>query len=396
MPLAMFYTLLVWLKEVNVDIAVVTTFTIGLNAYSLKVLWAPIVDQIQIPVLNKTGHRKSWMIICTGTVAVIFYLMAQIDPKLNQSMTTLYILTIALGIASATFDIAFDAYRIEKLENELQTLGAANAVFGYRVGCLISGAGALYFADLYGWSYTFIAMSVIYACGICYILTTNESEIVREKFNTLSLHSWNVMAIDPFKDFLTRDKAIIILFAVIFYKLSGAMFGTVASPFYIELGFTKSQIAGVVKIFGFGATILGVYIGGYLMYRLGNFKGLIVAGIAQALAHLSFIWLNHMGNDTGALMIAISIENLASGVGSAALVGYLSNLCNKQYSATQYALLSSASGLFSHTAGVCGGSLVKALGWDMYFFMTIILAIPGLIMLWYLNQYFARKREIQS
>lgn len=394
MPLVVLYsTLFAWLKEANIDIAIITTFAIARMSYSLKFLWAPIVDQVRIPLLGKIGHRKSWMVVCAAIIAVILYIIAQSDP--NKSISTLYFLTIALGVASATFDIVYDAYRIEKLEYDVQALGAANAVFGYRIGCLLAGAGAFYFADLYGWHATFIALSILYVVGILYILTTHEAEIIREKFSALSLHSWKVMTIDPFKDFFQRDKAIIILLAVIFYKLGDAMLGVVATPFYLELGFTKSQIASVVKVFGFGATILGTYLGGYLMYRVSNFKGLIIAGIAQSITNASFIWLNHMGNDTNALMIAISIENIAAGVGTAALVGYLSNLCNKQYSATQYALLSSASGLFSHTIVVYGGTLVKALGWDMYFLMTILLAVPGLMMLWYLNKYFAQKGQFQ-
>ena len=194
------------------------------------------------------------------------------------------------------------------------------------------------------------------------------------------------MTINPFMYFLKRDGAIVILLAIIFYKLGDAFLGVVAYPFYLDLGFTLKEIALTVKIFGLSALVVGSYAGGFIMYRFGHFKGLMIGGIAQSITNFSFVWLNHMGHDTNALMITIAIENFASGMGNAALIGYLSYLCNKQFSATQYALFSSASGLFSHTIVMYGGSMVKMMGWDMYFTMTVILAIPGLVLLLYLNK----------
>lgn len=384
MPLMILYTtLFAWLTDSGVEIAVITTFALARIFYSLKFIWAPFVDQIKIPLLGKIGHRKSWMIICCLAIAFILFAMSKLDPK--ESLSELYFLTMLLGASSATFDIVFDAFRIENLEDELQAMGAANSIFGYRIGCLISGAGGLYFSDVYGWGKTFVAISFLYIFAIFFILITKEPKIEREKFNGLSLHSWKIITIDPFLDFLKRDSAIMILMAVIFFKLGDAFLGVVATPFYLELGFTKSEIGSVSKVFGLAATIFGTYIGGYLMYKMGNFKGLIVTGIAQSVTNASFIWLHHMGHDMYVFATAIAIENVASGMGSAALVGYLSILCNKKFSATQYALLSSASGLFSHTIVVQGGALVKMLGWDLYFLLTIVLAIPGLLMLCYLN-----------
>ena len=199
------------------------------------------------------------------------------------------------------------------------------------------------------------------------------------------------MTLDPFIDFFKREGAIAILLAIIFFKLGDAMLGVVAMPFYLELGFTKSEIGFVSGTFGVFATIVGTYLGGYIMYCVGSFKGMIITAVAQSITNASFIWLNHMGHDINAFMVAIAIENVAGGMGMGALVGYLSVLCNKKFSATQYALFSSASGLFSHTIVIYGGSIVEQVGWDLYFFGTIILAIPGILILTYLKNKYENK-----
>ena len=385
MPLTIIYsTLSGWMKGANVDLAIITTFAFARIFYSLKFAWAPFVDQIRIPILYRIGQRRSWMCFMSAIIAAIIFSYSQCDPTVSISF--MYILTIVLGFSSATLDVAIDAFRIDTIEKETQSIAAANAVFGYLLGGLISGAGAFYFAEDYGWEFVFIAIGSLYIVGILFMLTLHEPKIVREKFDILTVYSWKKMAIDPFGDFLKRDGAIVILLAVIFYKLGDAMLGVVATPFYMDLGFSLKEIASIVKLFGLTAMVAGSYIGGYIMYRFGHFKGLMIGGIAQSITNLSFVWLNHMGYDVNALMIAISIENIASGMGNAALVGYLSYLCNKQFSATQYALLSSASGLFSHSIVGFGGVIAKNLGWDLYFIMTIVLAIPGLVLLVYVNK----------
>lgn len=387
MPLGILYRVIsAWLTEEQIALAVITTFSISKIFYSLKFLWAPIIDQIKIPVLGKIGHRKSWMVLCTGVLAFILFLMSKVDPK--NSLAELYVLVIALGVLSATFDIIFDAFRIDILEKEMQAIGAANTIFGYRIGLIIISSGAFYFSELYGWPKVFSIISLSYFAVIFYILSLNEPVIIRDKFNAFSLHSWKVMTLDPFIDFFKREGAIAILLAIIFFKLGDAMLGVVAMPFYLELGFTKSEIGFVSGTFGVFATIVGTYLGGYIMYCVGSFKGMIITAVAQSITNASFIWLNHMGHDINAFMVAIAIENVAGGMGMGALVGYLSVLCNKKFSATQYALFSSASGLFSHTIVIYGGRMVEQVGWDLYFFGTIILAIPGILILTYLkNKY---------
>jgi PAT family beta-lactamase induction signal transducer AmpG len=387
MPLGILYKAVpAWLSDAQIGIAVITTFSVAKIFYSLKFLWSPFIDQIRIPFLGIIGHRKSWMVICLACIGFILFYMSRLDP--TSELSELYGLVIALGVISATYDIVFDAFRIEKFEPELQAIGAATAGLGYRIGLITIGAGAFYFSDLYSWRETFFVISILYAVIIFYTISLNETEIVREKFNGFSLHSWKIMTIDPFADFFKRDGAILILLAIICFKLGDAMLGVVAMPFYLDLGFTKSEIAFVSGVFGVIATIIGAFVGAYLMYRIGSLNGMIVTAIFQSFTNASFIWLNHMGHDINAFMIAIAIENIPSGMGSGVLAGYLSVLCNKKFTATQFALFSSASGLASHTIVVFGGAMVKSMGWDLYFLLTIILAIPGIFLLIYLkNKY---------
>ncbi|WP_342267481.1 AmpG family muropeptide MFS transporter [Candidatus Tisiphia endosymbiont of Empis tessellata] len=386
MPLAILFTSLVaWLKDSNIDIAIITTFAVARLSYSLKVFWSPLVDYFNIPLLKKFGHRKSWLILCTILISLVLFTMSTILP--NESLTLLYFLTICLGFLSATFDISVDALRIDKFDQETQAIASATAVLGYRLGMLITGAGALYFAEATSdWSATFVSMSIIFVVATIFIITVNEPTLLRENVDILSLLSLTKIVINPFKDFFVRKYAVTILLAVIFFKLGDAMLAVVSMLFYMELGYTKGQIALITKFYGVLATVAGSFAGGIVVYRLGNFRGLIITGIIQSITHFAFIWLNHQPVSSESLFIAITIENFASAMGMTALVGYISILCNKQYSASQYALLSSSSTLFNNTVTIYGGSLVKMLGWDNFFILTIILALPGLIILFYLNK----------
>ena len=413
MPLAIIGTTIVtWLTESDVTLEIITTFAIARLPYSLKPLWSPIIDYCSIPFLNKFGRRASWMICCSLLIASILYSMSILSP--NADLPLLYVLTICLGTLSATFDISFDAFRIEKLDQKMQGVGAACAVFGYRIGLLITGGGALYLAHITNsWPETLLWIAGIFVVSTIFIFFIDEvNEVldirrsksgiarsqgveersvpkVREHRRSLMTTPQFLIFTEytrPFMDFLNREGAIAILLVVIFFKLGDAMLGVVSMPFYLELGFSKQQIAVAVKVYGFIATILGTYAGGLVIYKIGYFKGLIISGIIQSITHLAFVWLNHQGTDFSALFIAISIENFAGGMGSSALVAYLSILCNKKYSATQYALFSSAASLFNNTVTIYGGTLARQLGWDYYFIFTIILAVPAILLLVYLQK----------
>ena len=392
-PLAIiFSTLSVWLSDSNIRLGIITTFAVARLSYSAKFLWAPIVDFFKFPFFGDFGHRKSWMIFCSLSMTLLLFLISKTDPA--KSLTPLYFLVIALGFFSATFDISFDAFRIERFDQNLQGVTAANTVFGYRIGMLISGAWALYYAHISGsWPKTFSILSLIFLGFVIFLLFVKEEKIEREKINRLKFTELKKLVVNPYKDFLVRDGAFLILCAVVLFKLGDAMLGVVSMPFYRELGYDKEQIAFVVKGVGFAATILGTYAGGFVIYKIGSYKGMVVTGIVQSLTHIAFVWLNHQEVSNKALMVAITIENLGCGIGAAALVAYLSNLCNRKYSASQYALLTSLTSFFNNTVTVYGGSLVRSMGWDVYFYFTMILAIPGIVLFMYLNKRYPVKFE---
>lgn len=385
MPLFVIYvTLPAWLKSAGIDIAVITSIAIARVFYSLKLFWAPLIDCIKIPVIHRLGRRKSWMCLIAALISLIMFAYTGLTP--STAISKIYVLTILLGLASATLDIVIDAFRIDTIAKEELSIAAANTVFGYRIGGLIAGAGALYIAQDYSWNSVFLMLCIFYIIAILFILTLKEPQIDQQNFNLFSIHSWKIATIDPFADFFKRDYAVLILLAIIFYKLGDSMLGVVSMPFYMDLGFSLKEISVITKTFGIAATIFGSYIGGVIMYRCGSIKGLIFCGLAQSVTNLVYIWLNRQGYNVNALFLSITIENIGGGMGDAALVGYLSYLCNKSFSATQYALLSSAAGLFSHSIVAFGGSIVKIIGWEYYFMMTVLLAVPGLSLLLFLQK----------
>ena len=379
MPLYVIYsTLAAWLKTENISLEIITSIAIARVFYSLKLFWAPFVDHVQLPYIHNIGLRKSWMILMICLIAIVMFSYSYLDPK--DSMTPIFILTLLLGFASATLDVVIDAYRIDTVEESKLAAAAASAVFGYRIGGLIAGAGAFYIAHNYGWHHVFCLISALYLLGIFFVFSLKERKRRKHKI-AIDIKTWKKIVIEPFIDFFQRKYSFTILLAIIFYKLGDAMLGVVATPFYMKLNFSLQEIAKIVKIYGFGATIFGAYLGGIIMYKYGNIRGLIICGIAQSITNLAFVWLNYQGHDLNALTITITVENIASGMGDAAIIGYLSYLCNKHFSATQYAMLSSSSGLFSHSIVAFGGKIVQTIGWDLYFIMTSILACPGLLLL---------------
>jgi PAT family beta-lactamase induction signal transducer AmpG len=354
--------------------------------YNLKFLWAPLLDGIRVPWLAPLlGPRRSWALAVQIALAFAIAAFAAIDPAERPFLVAL--VALAVAFLSASQDIVVDAYRVEILEERTQGAGAAVVQLGYRVGMLASGAGSLVLADSFGWSVAFVVMAALIGVGMVAILASPEPTARPRPAAAAStrherLRAWTERyVVGPFANFTQRPYWQAILLFVILYKLSDAMIGRMTNPFYLELGFSLDQIAAVTKVFGLIATLAGAMAGGLVVARMGVVRGLLICGVLQMLSNLLFAGLAAVGHDLGVLIVAIGAENFAEGMGSAALVAYLSALCVQGFTATQYALLSSLAALPRSTVGAASGWLADRLDWVSFFLVVPLFALPGLLLL---------------
>lgn len=375
-----------WLADAGVD-----KTTIGIAAmvgipYSLKFVWAPLFDLVSLPrALQFLGRRRGWMILSQIILMGAIVALGMSNPVENLYLTV--VLAIVLSFTSATQDILIDAYRVELISPREQGAGAAMITAGYRLGMMLSGAGTLFISEFYGWqvAYSVMALGILFGTLTVIIMGEPVSELKGEE---IELKGDSVMDVlnrtifSPFIDFMTKPGWVMILSFIIFYKLGDAFAGVMTMPFFKEIGFTKVEIAEVSKVFGFFAVLLGTFIGGVMVFRWDMLKSLWVCGLLQMLSNLIFIVQHYVGHDVTMLMVTIGVENIAAGMGGAAMVAYLSSLCsNPMYTATQYALLSSFAVLARTTLSTPSGYLVDQHGWVIFFIVSTLLAIPGL---WFL------------
>lgn len=381
LPFSVIYTaVIVWLKEGGYALEIITTIAAARIPYSLKFLWSPIIDGITLPIFKNAGRRKSWIIFLCLSLSSILVLYASLDA--NNNFNNIYILSLLFGFLSASLDIAIDAYRIDNIEEKYQGYASSLAILGYRIGALVSSSGILILSDIYSWKFAYLVMSFIMFSGVLYVPFLKEIEV---KLEFESFKDRIVKTVyNPFKDFFSKENSIIILIAIILYKICDVLLGFVSIPFYMELGYSKIQIGQIVKIYGFVAIIIGSFVGGYIISRIGIMKSLIICGLFQCLINIIYIWLHYAPVENLSLIIAISSENLGVGLGSSALVAYMSSLCNKMYSATQYALLTSFASFMNSTISIKAGTLVKWMGWDIFFIFTMFTGIPSLFLFYYL------------
>lgn len=388
LPLALVAgTLSIWLTEVGVSKTSIGLFAMVGIPYTLKFIWAPLVDRMPLPLLTRIlGRRRGWMLFTQIILAAAIVGLGQTHPSVNPSLTALLALTVAF--CSASQDIVIDAFRVDILQRPSFGAGAATIVFGYRIGMLVSGAGALYLATFYPWSSVYYIMAALVGIGMITTLLCQEpktaGDIAFESPGKMPLKLWLKTAIvNPFSNFTERKYWLIIILFIVFYKLGDAFAGNMSNPFFIEIGFTKIEIANISKLFGFIATIVGGFIGGVMVSRFGLMRGLLVCGVFQLLSNLVFSLQAYVGNDISMLMVTIATENITSGMGTAAFVAYLSGLCNASYSATQYALLSSFASVGRTFLASSAGVLAENFNWVTYFILTTLIAVPGiLILLW--------------
>ncbi len=382
-------TLLIWLTRENIEIATVGLFALTQIPWSLKFLWAPFVDTYKIPFLTKyLGMRKSWLLITQIFLIFSLIMLGLSEPNQNLALTAFFALLTAFF--SANQDIIIDAFRIEILNDELQGAGAAATQFGYRFGGILAGAGSLYLKSIFTWSMVFLIISgIIFLLSICTIFLVRLDKVILKK------KSKNLLA--PFKEFILRNtiyRTLVIIFFIFSFKFGDVVAGIMANPFYVKIGFSNIEIANASKMFGVIMTLLGVFIGGYLVKQIGLINSLIISSVFQILSNLLYVLLNNVGPDFSFLIITVAGENFSGGLGSAAFVAYLSVLCKKEYSATQYALLSSFMGLARTFLSSPSGFIVESFGWSNFFVISTIFGVPGLIILLWMKKKFPIKLQI--
>ncbi|NIO12093.1 MAG: MFS transporter [Deltaproteobacteria bacterium] len=384
-------TLSIWLTEAGVSLTAIGLFALVGTPYNLKFLWAPLIDRVPLPVLSKLlGRRRAWMVMIQFGLMGSIISLGLSEPQSASGMTALFALAVAFF--SASQDIVIDAYRIEILDENQQGAGAAMTQAGYRFGLLASGAGALYLASDIDWSLVYGVMAGLVLVGFITALfaPTPKADSGSKAMAQTGQNWFRKAVVAPFVEFFQRNNvgvALIILAFILLYKFGDAFAGVMANPFYIKVGFTKVQIANVSKIFGVGATLLGVFAGGLVVKRYGILSSLLYCGLLQMFSNLMYAAQAAIGPNVGFLFLTIGIENFSGGMGSAAFVAYLSVLCNTAYTGTQYALFSSFMAFGRTWLSASSGWLADQTNWVVFFVISTFVALPGLLLLlWMMKQ----------
>ncbi len=364
-------TLQAWLANEKVDIRTIGWFSLVGLPYTWKFLWSPFFDRFTSRFL---GPRRGWILTLQLSLLVGLFFMSFLDPVVQPRIVALAALLVAF--LSASQDIVIDAYRTEILRPEERGPGASAVTIGARVALLISGAGALILADHLPWKAVYQIMALGLIIGILATLWGPEPE--REIVHPRSLRD---AVIEPFRDFLKRRRAILILLFVIFYKFGDAFAVSLATPFLISVGFTNTEIGTVFKGMGLAATILGAAAGGGIVVKIGIYRSLWIFGILQAISNLGFLAIAKVGNNFSLLLGVIGFDQVCAGLGTAAFTAFLMALCNVKFTATQYALLTSVMAIARVTVGVPAGYVVGSFGWPTFFIISLFAAIPGLAFL---------------
>lgn len=472
-------TLQARLTEAGANLATIGFFALVGIAYTLKFLWSPLIDQSMPPgPFKHLGHRRGWTLLFQLALMVAMAIFGFINPAVSPVATAA--MAVVVAFLSASQDIVIDAYRIEVLDDDQQGAGAAMIQYGYRMGMLVSGAGALFIAEYayrhfagtdvaaapgtadpeathLSWVVAFVAMAALMTIGVVTTFVVREpprrraaiaviegeagfalrllaiacttavaiSAFLAVKTGLTGLH-WQNWAINPtatltaaaipvaivmslpaprpggnrhyraihiwlenavvkpFREIAKRDGWVLILLFIVLFKLGDAVLGSMATAFYLNIGFTKPEIAEISKIFGLVATLLGVWLGGLMVIKWGMGKSLLLTGILQLLSNLMFSWQAHVGNDINWLYATIAIENFTGGMASAAFVAYISRLCNLQFTATQYALFSSLAAVGRTIIASPMGEIATVIGWVDYFLLSTAMAVPGMLLLIYM------------
>jgi PAT family beta-lactamase induction signal transducer AmpG len=379
-----FSTLSAWLATAGISRSAIGAFALVGTPYAFKFLWSPLIDRLPPPL--PIGRRRGWGITIQLGLIVGILALGYCDPKHDLHM--IGVLAVIVAFLSASQDIVIDAYRVELLGVDQQGPGAGMIQTGYRIGMLISGAGALMIASRAGWFAAYASMAALLGVAMLVFLFAPEPsarvDIATGKPDSRweAFQQWLATAVTgPFADFMRRPLWAVILIFVLGYKLGEAMAGVMAMPLYISLGFSLEQIAAVSKLVGFFATVIGALVGGVITARLGILRALVICGVLQSLGNLFYVLQAVGGHRLDYLALCVAAENFTGAMAGAALVAYLSDLCSPAFTATQYALLSSLAAVGRTMVASSGGVLADKLGWVQFFLLTTVVTIPALLLL---------------
>lgn len=374
-------TLQAWMTVEGVDLGSIGLFSLVALPYSLKFLWSPLLDRFVPPFL---GRRRGWLAIAQVALTVAIAAMTLQNPP--QALQLLAINALLIAFLSATQDIAVDAYRTDILEEREMGAGAAVAVLGYRIALLVTGSLALILADRLPWQIVYLLMAGLMALSLPFSIWAPEP-VLRDRPPASLLEA----VVLPFQEFFTRSgifKGFLILVFIILYKLGDALVNNMATPFLLQIGFTQTDIGAIQGGMGLIATIVGVLTGGAILSRLGINRSLWVFGGLQAFSNLVYFILAQIGRNYPFMVLAIIVENFCAGLGTAAFVAFLMSLCNQRFSATQFALLSSLMAVSRDILAAPSGQIAKSIGWAPFFLLTLVAALPGLLLLpWFAPWY---------
>jgi len=372
LPLLLTISLLqAWMKEEGVDLTVIGLMALVGLPYTLKFVWAPFLDRFTPAFL---GRRRGWMLVAQIALMISIAVLGMTNPGKSPWMVAFAAFLVTFF--SASQDIVVDAYRREDLPDEELGLGSSLYVNGYRIGMLLASGGGLIMADHIPFSMVYLIMAVCMLPGVVTTIFTPEPSLTMGKPNNLK-----EAVIDPLVEYFSRNGAVWMLGFILLYKIGDTMASAMTMPFYLDIGFTKTEIGTVVKLFGFWATIAGGLAGGVIMLRLGINRSLWIFGLLQALSTAGFALLARIGHSIPALSVVIAFENLSSGMGTAAYVAFMASITNKKFTATQYALLTSLMGIPRVMASAPTGYFAKNMGWTGFFIACTLIAIPGMLLL---------------
>ncbi|SLM27655.1 Protein AmpG [Desulfamplus magnetovallimortis] len=364
-----------WMKREGVDLSVIGFFSLVGLPYTLKFLWAPIFDRFTLPFL---GRRRGWLIVAQLLLMLSIIMLGFTNPGKAPWMVAFAAFLVTFF--SASQDIVVDAYRREDLSDEELGLGSSMYIYGYRVGMLLASGGGLILADIIPFSVVYFLMAVSMIPGVITTIVTPEPpQVTGQPVNLYSA------VIEPLKEYFSRKGAIMILLFILFYKIGDTMASAMTTPFYMDIGFTMTEIGTVVKLFGFWATLAGTFGGGILMLRMGINMSLWIFGILQAISTACFALLAMAGHSVPLLSCVIAFENISSGMGTAAYAAFMASMTDRRFTATQYALLSSLMGIPRVMASAPTGFFAKNMGWEGFFIVCTIAAVPGLVLLFFMQ-----------